>query len=135
METRTLDPKDTERQFHIVAIHDDQDHCDCCGKQNLKRVVLVVNAAGDEMNVGTECAAKLCGTTARKVKDDLQALAPGSRRRDRIASAWYHQVSQALHYTKNTDREVMAIRDQHSSFREPSHMLLASYVAQYLARS
>lgn len=133
MKTAIRHANNQDSKFYIAAIHDDQDFCDCCGKRNLKKVVLVVNANGAEMNVGTECAAKLCGITTHQAKEDMQAVEPGKRQRARIATAWYHLVVEATRKTADTDPEVMAIRDKHSSFQVPSLRLLASYVAQHLA--
>lgn len=65
-----------ESKFRIAAIHDDQDFCNSCGKTNLRRVVLLINDAGDEMNVGTECAARLCSITTKEVKEEVKSLSP-----------------------------------------------------------
>jgi hypothetical protein len=33
--------------------------CDCCGKTNLTRAVMVINEFGDEYNIGCICASKV----------------------------------------------------------------------------
>lgn len=54
-------------QFQIKGVNSDQESCDKCGKQNLKRVVWLEsldadgNGTGEVIAVGTTCAAKLTG--------------------------------------------------------------------------
>lgn len=49
---------ETNKRFKVLAVNDDRDFCECCGKNNLKRVVWIEDT---ETNViqhfGTVCAA------------------------------------------------------------------------------
>lgn len=43
----------------ILAINDEQTVCDCCGKTNLKRTVVLELENGEIVRYGTDCAAKM----------------------------------------------------------------------------
>ena len=46
-------------RFEAVAITDERDSCDCCGRVGLKRVVVLDDSeAGDFVYYGTTCAAR-----------------------------------------------------------------------------
>ncbi len=51
----------------ILAITDETDYCECCGKTNLKRVVVIERDNGDVVRYGTDCA----GKTFRAKKADF----------------------------------------------------------------
>ncbi len=45
--------------FKIIGITDDSHICECCGKKNLKKVVVMENIdTGSIVRYGTDCAAK-----------------------------------------------------------------------------
>lgn len=44
-------------RFQVLAVNDEKDFCECCGKKNLKRVVFVRDTETDEVkHFGTSCA-------------------------------------------------------------------------------
>lgn len=44
-------------RFQVVAVNDERDYCECCGKKGLKRVVWVLDTETDETkHFGTSCA-------------------------------------------------------------------------------
>lgn len=44
-------------RFQVLAVNDEKDFCECCGKKNLKRVVFVRDIETDEVkHFGTSCA-------------------------------------------------------------------------------
>ena len=46
------------KYFEVVAVSDDNDTCECCGKTGLKRVVYIRNnETGEVKHFGTTCAA------------------------------------------------------------------------------
>lgn len=48
----------TESNFKVLGVNDDRDFCECCGKQNLKRVVWLEDLrTGAIEHRGTTCAA------------------------------------------------------------------------------
>lgn len=54
--------------FKIIGITDETTVCECCGKSNLKKVVVLENVeTGEIVRYGVDCAAKARGTkTAKK---------------------------------------------------------------------
>lgn len=45
--------------FKVLGVNDDRNFCECCGKQNLARVVWIENEeTGEIKHFGTTCAAK-----------------------------------------------------------------------------
>lgn len=49
----------TNSRYKVLGINDDQESCDCCGKQGLKRVVWIEDTeTGAVMAFGTTCALK-----------------------------------------------------------------------------
>lgn len=66
-----------------IAITDERDTCDCCGKTGLKRVVVLDPCDGNEfLFYGTTCAAIATGVASRVVSPKAQ-LAELQRRVDR----------------------------------------------------
>lgn len=62
-------------QFFTVAGSSDYPVCDCCGKTNLTRAVVVRNEESEEFNVGCICAAKLLRQSYRGKKEKMSANA------------------------------------------------------------
>lgn len=62
-----------------IAITDERDSCECCGKGGLKRVVVLKNEDGDFFFYGTTCAARALGrkatTKAAAERSVLEAVA------------------------------------------------------------
>ena len=55
--------------WKVIGINDDQDHCDFCGKQGLKRVVWIENTETMQMAaLGTDCAARTLGVKGTKTQ-------------------------------------------------------------------
>jgi len=62
----------TTPRYVVIAINDEQDTCDCCGKKGLKRVVWLHDTIADaEVAYGTTCAARANKWT---VKDQNKAI-------------------------------------------------------------
>lgn len=55
----------------ILAITDETPICECCGKNNLKRVVVIELDNGSVVRYGRDCAAKALG---KKVGKDIDFL-------------------------------------------------------------
>lgn len=58
-----------------VAGTSDYPVCDCCGKTNLTRAVVVRNESGEEFNVGCICASKVLRQCYRGKKHRLSTAA------------------------------------------------------------
>jgi hypothetical protein len=59
-------------RYRMVGITDERDSCDCCGRTNLKRVV-VLHDGDDHLFFGSHCAAKLLGKPVGDVKRQATA--------------------------------------------------------------
>lgn len=55
----------------IIAITDERNFCECCGKKNLKKVVVLQNEAGTHLFYGVNCAAKAMGINQKYKNNDL----------------------------------------------------------------
>ena len=66
-----------EFKFKVLGVNDDMDFCECCGKQNLARVVWIENPeTGKIQHFGTVCAAnpaKAFGLDS-EIKSAIQAF-------------------------------------------------------------
>ena len=84
----------TGRRFEVVGTTDEHDGCDCCGRMNLKRYVVLkvvdCNAedSGDFLYYGTGCAATAEGIPAKVIKAEAD-------RADRAARAAAEAIRQA----------------------------------------
>jgi hypothetical protein len=77
------------RQVKVLGTTDETSTCECCGKTNLKRVV-VLNIEGDVVRYGCDCAArtlrqeyrgKITKSTGAAIWDKARwAMAPQARR-------------------------------------------------------
>jgi hypothetical protein len=48
---------ETTTRFRVLGVNDDRSHCECCGRQGLKRVVWIEDReAGTVKHFGTTCA-------------------------------------------------------------------------------
>lgn len=63
------------KKFRCVGITDEHSHCECCGRTDLKRVLMLVpldpdgQPEGEAAPYGTSCGAKLLGYTYATSKD------------------------------------------------------------------
>ena len=74
-----------------VAGTSDYPVCDCCGKTNLTRAVMVRNECGEEFNVGCICASKLMRQVYQGKRHKLSADAVLSIGKAASASAAWKQ--------------------------------------------
>jgi hypothetical protein len=55
-------------KFRVIGLNKDGGDCECCGKKNLRKLVIVRRVEddgdGEMLQIGSGCAAKLCRTTA-----------------------------------------------------------------------
>lgn len=56
----------------ILGITDETTTCECCGKTNLKKVVVMQNEAGNILRYGTDCAARAQGKKSSLVKAEVE---------------------------------------------------------------
>lgn len=56
----------------IIAITDETSTCECCGKMNLKKVIVMQKEDGSIVRYGTDCAAKAQGKKSAAVKADVE---------------------------------------------------------------
>jgi hypothetical protein len=57
--------------WRILGINDEVTTCECCARQNLKKVVVITNG-DEERRYGTVCAAKALGRTAKEVEKEVK---------------------------------------------------------------
>ena len=74
-----------------VAGTSDYPVCDCCGKTNLTRAVMVRNECGEEFNVGCICASKVLRQMYQGKRHKLSPNAVLSIGRSASASAAWKQ--------------------------------------------
>ena len=65
--------------YRLVGVTDERDSCDCCGRTNLKRVV-VLHDGDDHVFIGPHCAAKLLGTSWDLTSPMFHAVTGGFNR-------------------------------------------------------
>src|SRR5688572_10141384 len=56
----------------ILAITDETSTCECCGKTNLKKVVVLQKEDGSVVRYGTDCAARAQGRKSNAVKVEVE---------------------------------------------------------------
>lgn len=77
--------------YKVLGTTGDVDHCECCGRRDLRKTVMLVTLDvdgtpdGDTGYYGTSCAARLLGTTAKQVTD--QAARGDRDRREEVEVA------------------------------------------------
>lgn len=86
------------RRFVVVGTTDEWDACDCCGRTNLKRYVVMRDADGECFGFGTSCAARLEGVPAAEVRAEARTADEAARaeaeadrraRADAERDAWF----------------------------------------------
>jgi hypothetical protein len=70
--------------YRLVGVTDERDSCDCCGRTNLKRVV-VLHDGDDHVFIGPHCAAKLLGKPVGDVNRQATAAQRQRERAERTA--------------------------------------------------
>jgi hypothetical protein len=58
-------------RYIIEGVTDERDSCDCCGKTNLKRTVVLRTPDGEHVYFGTSCAARAMKTTVKAVRQGI----------------------------------------------------------------
>lgn len=72
--------------YTIEGITDERDSCDCCGKTNLKRTVVLRTEDGEFVFFGTTCAARAMKRTVKEVKAGIKSAE--DRKREIERAAW-----------------------------------------------
>lgn len=62
----------------IKGINDEQTACDCCGRTNLKKTVVLSNGE-QEVRFGSECAARRLSCTKKEVESTVRSLEKAAR--------------------------------------------------------
>lgn len=73
------------RQYVVVGTTDEWDACDCCGRTNLKRYVVMRDVDGEYFRFGTGCAARLEGIPAADVRREARSADEAARAADEAA--------------------------------------------------
>jgi hypothetical protein len=73
-------------RYRLVGVTDERDSCDCCGRTDLKRVVVLHNGE-DHVFFGSHCAARLLGKPVRDVNRQANAA---QRRREQTERTARH---------------------------------------------
>jgi len=80
----------------VLGINNEVTTCECCGRTNLKRTVVLATAGG-EVRYGTECAAKAMKCGKKEVEQQVRAAAEESARQAQAArDAEWEQYTQWL---------------------------------------
>jgi hypothetical protein len=61
----------TTTALKVLGITDEKTECECCGRTDLKRTVVVGTGEGDVRYLGTECASKVLGWDATRVNREF----------------------------------------------------------------
>lgn len=67
------------RRYVVVGTTDEWDACDCCGRTNLKRYVVMRDVDGEYFRFGTGCAARLEGIPAADVRREAASADEAAR--------------------------------------------------------
>jgi hypothetical protein len=71
-------------RYRLVGVTDERDSCDCCGRTNLKRVV-VLHDGDDHVFFGSHCAARLLGKPVGDVDHEANAAQRRREQAERMA--------------------------------------------------
>lgn len=89
--SHSMDPLPAMSRFKFLGINDDKSHCECCGKQGLKRVVWIEDCETNEIrHFGTTCAM----APAKGFTLDLEIKAE-MRRLDEVQKSRFARAYQA----------------------------------------
>jgi hypothetical protein len=83
----------TARRFEVIGTTADYNACDCCGRSNLKRYVVLrvvdcnAHDSGDVVFYGTGCAATAEGIPAKTIKAEADAADQARRAAEEAARA------------------------------------------------
>ena len=61
--------------YRTLAIVDDVNTCDCCGKSNLKSTVAMERDDGEVLHFGSTCATRHSGRAAKTIKAEAVSIA------------------------------------------------------------
>lgn len=75
----------THKTFKVRGENEDVNTCECCGRQGLKKTIVLEYIENGELTgevtyFGTTCAAKAAGWTTKYVKDEVKAIQAEERR-------------------------------------------------------
>lgn len=83
-------------RYRLVGVTDERDSCDCCGRTDLKRVV-VLHDGDDHVFFGSHCAARLLGKPVRDVNREANAA---QRRREQAERTARHAAQREAERTE-----------------------------------
>lgn len=101
--------------YQITGITDSVTTCDCCGKNNLKRAVALVNDAGEEFFFGTNCAgAAVHGRKSKANENNVTLEAQVAQKCKDVLPAVLDMVARGLNYREVT-RELSSTDHNYSA--------------------
>lgn len=90
-------------RYTVLAVNDNKDFCECCGRKGLKRVVWILDTeTGKEMHFGTTCAlapSKAFGvdkdikSAIRKADTEIKLRASRARLLYKVRGGQYEQTA------------------------------------------
>lgn len=89
-------------RYKVLAVNDDKDFCECCGKQGLKRVVWIEDTETQEIkHFGTTCAA--APVKGFGVEKEIRSAISTFKARQQALWGWAHKMYRKLggDYTGN----------------------------------
>ena len=96
---------ENNKRFRIVGSTDEVTACECCGRQDLKGTVILVEVDQDgnqsqEMYFGCVCAAKASGQTSKFIKSEAKA-ADEAKAKARASFINQFRINSAAHKELN----------------------------------
>ena len=127
--------------YRTLAIVDDVNTCDCCGKSNLKSTVAMERDDGEMLHFGSICATRHSGRAAKTIKSEALAIAAAKQAaadREFRATAEYLAYNEKL---AETHRQQIrpgrafseAMRDTAMAARQVAAGIAVKHGVQYVA--
>lgn len=127
--------------YRTLAIVDDVNTCDCCGKSNLKSTVAMERDDGEVLHFGSICATRHSGRAAKTIKAEAvsitaakQAAADSEFRATAEYLALNEKLAEAHRQRIRPGRAFAeAVRDAATAARQAAAAIAMKYGVQYVA--
>lgn len=110
-------------KFKILGVTDAINHCDRCGRTELKRVYVIETAAGETYSLGSQCIRKAYQMTQRelttKLKEDQQVA--------RSAAGTEFMATDAYRFLKN----YLGSPQHHEDMKRGGYTLVSGIIAPH----
>jgi hypothetical protein len=108
--------------YRIVGISDEVITCECCGRDNLKKTIVVMDLEGNERYFGSNCASKYLKVKSKEVNERVRELEVAKKQKEKELKEEINKFINSHPVTKQVWNEQKEANEKNISFKQRQEM-------------